>query len=91
MYLYIVSGMFVPFAILMMPLVKQTAEWVIANIAGVIICYVVFYMPMNLMLYSGYLVNIPVAMEEAAPVDGASTWTTYWKIIFSISFARSRF
>ena len=26
-YLYIVSGMFVPFAILMMPLVKQTASW----------------------------------------------------------------
>lgn len=83
-YLYIVSGMFVPFAILMMPLVKQTAQWGIANIVGVIICYVVFYMPMNLMLYSGYLVNIPVALEEAARVDGASTWTTYWKIIFPI-------
>lgn len=83
-YLYIVSGMFVPFAILMMPLVKQTAQWGIANIVGVIICYVVFYMPMNLMLYSGYLVNIPVALEEAARVDGATTWTTYWKIIFPI-------
>ncbi|MCI8417009.1 MAG: carbohydrate ABC transporter permease [Lachnospiraceae bacterium] len=83
-YLYIVSGMFVPFAILMMPLVKQTAQWGIANIVGVILCYLVFYMPMNLMLYSGYLVNIPVALEEAARVDGATTWTTYWKIIFPI-------
>ena len=83
-YLYIVSGMFVPFAILMMPLVKQTSQWRIANIFGVIICYVVFYMPMNLMLYSGYLVNIPIALEEAARVDGATTWTTYWKIIFPI-------
>ncbi len=83
-YLYIVSGMFVPFAILMMPLVKQTAQWGIANIIGVILCYLVFYMPMNLMLYSGYLVNIPVALEEAARVDGATTWTTYWKIIFPI-------
>lgn len=83
-YLYIVSGMFVPFAILMMPLVKQTAQWHIANLFGVIICYLVFYMPMNLMLYSGYLVNIPIALEEAARVDGATTWTTYWKIIFPI-------
>ncbi len=40
-YLYIVSGMFVPFAILM-------------------------------------------ALEEAARVDGASTWRTYWKVIFPI-------
>ena len=52
-YLYIVSGMFVPFAILMMPLVKQTAQMGIANIVGVILCYVVFYMPMNLMHGTG--------------------------------------
>ena len=76
--------MFVPFAILMMPLVKQTAQLGIANIVGVIICYVVFYMPMNVLLYSGYLTNIPVALEEAARVDGASTWKTYWRIIFPI-------
>ncbi len=83
-YLFIVSGMFVPFAILMMPLAKQTAELGLANWFGVIILYVVFYMPMNIMLYSGYLVNIPMALEEAAKVDGASTWTTYWKIIFPV-------
>lgn len=83
-YLFIVSGMFVPFAILMMPLAKQTAELGLANWFGVILLYVVFYMPMNVMLYSGYLVNIPLALEEAARVDGASTWRTYWKIIFPI-------
>lgn len=81
-YLYLVSGMFVPFAILMMPLVKQTARLGLANMAGVVILYVVFYMPINTMLYSGYLKNLPVQLEEAACVDGASTWTTYWKIIF---------
>ena len=83
-YLYIVSGMFVPFAILMMPLVKQTSQMGIANAVGVVICYVVFYMPMNVLLYSGYLTNIPIALEEAARVDGASTWKTYWSIIFPI-------
>ncbi len=83
-YLFIVSGMFVPFAILMMPIAKQTAEMHLANWFGVVLLYVVFYMPMNVLLYSGYLVNIPMALEEAAKVDGASTWTTYWKIIFPI-------
>ena len=61
-YLYIVSGMFVPFS--------------------VIILYLVFYMPMNVLLYSGYLKNIPMALEEAADIDGASTWTTYWRVVF---------
>lgn len=83
-YLYIVSGMFVPFAILMMPLVKQTAQMGIANMFGVIVLYTVFYMPINLMLYAGYLKNIPIALEEAARVDGASTWRTYWQVIYPI-------
>lgn len=83
-YLFIVSGMFVPFAILMMPLAKQTAEMGLANWFGVVILYVVFYMPMNILLYSGYLVNIPLALEEAAKVDGASTWKTYWSVIFPV-------
>lgn len=82
MYFYIVSGMFVPFAILMMPLVKQTAQMGLTNKFGVILLYLVFYMPMNVMLYSGYLKNIPLSMEEASEIDGASTWRTYWTIIF---------
>lgn len=82
LYFYIVSGMFVPFAILMMPLVKQTAEMGIGNRFGVIVLYLVFYMPINIMLYCGYLKNIPLAMEEAAEIDGASTWTAFRKIIF---------
>ncbi len=66
----------------MMPLVKQTATMGLDNRLGVIILYLVFYMPMNVMLYSGYLKNVPLAMEEAANIDGASTWKTYWTIIF---------
>ena len=81
-YFYIVSGMFVPFSILMMPLVKQTAQMGIGNRFGVILLYLVFYMPMNVLLYSGYLKNIPEALEEAANIDGANAWTTYWRIIF---------
>jgi len=81
-YFYIVSGMFVPFAILMMPLVKQTANLGFDNMVGVVILYTVFYMPMNVMLYSGYMKNVPMAMEEAADMDGASAWRTYWTIIF---------
>lgn len=81
-YFYIVSGMFVPFAILMMPLVKETSVMGLDNRIGVILLYVVFYMPMNVMLYSGYLKNVPVALEEAADIDGASAWKTYWTIIF---------
>ncbi len=81
-YLYIVSGMFVPFSILMLPLVKQTAQLGIANRFGVILLYLVFFMPINIMLYTGYLKNIPEALEEAAYIDGASPLKTYFTVIF---------
>ncbi|MEY8380562.1 carbohydrate ABC transporter permease [Ileibacterium valens] len=81
-YFYVVSGMFVPFAILMMPLVKQTAQMHLGNQLGVILLYIVFYMPMNVMLYASYMKNIPIGLEEAAYIDGASTFKTFWKIIF---------
>lgn len=81
-YLYLISGMFVPFAILMMPLVKETDALHLGNQLGVILLYIVFYMPMNVMLYAGYMKNVPVVLEEASQVDGASTWTTFWKVIF---------
>ena len=83
-YFYLISGMFVPFAIIMMPIVKQTAVMGIANRFGVVLLYVVFNLPMNLMLYTGYLKNIPLDLEEAASIDGASTWKTYWKVIFPL-------
>ena len=83
-YLFIVSGMFVPFSILMMPLVKQTAQMGLGNRLGVILLYVVFYMPMNVLLYTGYLKNLPLALEEAADIDGATTWSAYWKILFPL-------
>lgn len=84
LYLYIISGMFVPFAILMMPLVKETAILHLGNQFGVILLYVVFYMPMNVMLYAGYMKNIPETLEEAAEIDGYSTWKTFWKVIFPL-------
>ncbi len=83
-YYFIIAGMYVPFAILMMPLVKQTAVMHLDNMVGVMILYIVFYMPMNMMLYTGYLRHIPIALEEAARMDGASTWSTYWKVIFPL-------
>lgn len=84
LYLYFISGMFVPFSMLMLPLVKETSIIGIDNKLGLIILYTVFFFPMNLLLYTGYLKNIPYALEEAAYVDGATTWTTFWKVIFPL-------
>ncbi len=65
-YLYIVSGMFVPFAILMMPLVKQTAEMGLDNRAGVDHSLCLFICRWMCSYTPVIWQNIPMALEEAA-------------------------
>ena len=83
-YFYFVSAMFVPFSMLMLPLVKQVSSFNLDNKFGMIILYMVFGISMNTLLYVGYLKNIPLELEEAAYVDGAKPWIVFWKIIFPL-------
>ncbi len=74
-YYFIIAGMYVPFAILMMPLVKQTAVMHLDNMVGVMLLYIVFYMPMNMMLYTGYIFPLMKPMHATvAVITGLAVW-----------------
>ncbi|MCP1102074.1 raffinose/stachyose/melibiose transport system permease protein [Aequitasia blattaphilus] len=83
-YYYFVSAMFIPFSVLMLPLVVQANTFHLDNVVGITFLYVVFGMPMNTFLYSGAIRNIPEALDEAAKIDGANPIQTFWHIIFPI-------
>ncbi|GMA07943.1 ABC transporter permease [Tetragenococcus halophilus subsp. flandriensis] len=83
-YYYIVSGMFVPISIIMLPLVRQTALWGLDNRFGMIILNLVMHLAFHLFLYVSYIKTIPVALEEAAYVDGASEWKIFWYVVFPL-------
>lgn len=84
MYYYFISAMFIPFNVLMLPLVKQASLFHLDNIYGITFLYIVFGLPMNTFLYSGHIKSIPYALEEAARIDGASVFQTFFKIIFPL-------
>ncbi|MGI8314141.1 carbohydrate ABC transporter permease [Halobacillus mangrovi] len=84
LFYYFVSAMFVPFPIIMLPIVKQTAIWNIDNPIGLILLYVVYGLAFNVFIYVGYIKSIPKELEEAAIMDGASTWKVFWKVIFPL-------
>jgi raffinose/stachyose/melibiose transport system permease protein len=83
-YYYFVSALFVPFPIIMLPVVKQTALLGMDNQVGLIFLYVVYGLAFNIFIYVGYLNSIPRELEEAAFTDGAGTWTTFWRVIFPL-------
>ncbi|MCI1966552.1 MAG: carbohydrate ABC transporter permease [Oscillospiraceae bacterium] len=84
MYYYLISAMFIPFAVIMLPLVKLASILQIDNIAGITFLYVVFGLPMNTFLYSGYIKSIPESLDEAATIDGANPWQIFTKVIFPL-------
>jgi raffinose/stachyose/melibiose transport system permease protein len=84
MYYYFISAMFIPFAVLMLPLVKQANNLHIDNIAGITFLYIVFGLPMNTFLYSGYIKSLPNSLDEAAMIDGANPWQIFFRVIFPL-------
>ena len=81
-YYFLISAMFIPFNIIMLPLVKQVSFFHMDNVPGLIILYIVMGLPMNIFLYSGYVKSIPTALDEAATIDGANTFQMFYKVIF---------
>ncbi|WP_353957094.1 carbohydrate ABC transporter permease [uncultured Ornithinimicrobium sp.] len=84
LYFYFIAALFVPFPIIMLPVVKQTALLGLDNPVGLILLYTVYALSLNVFIYVAYVRSIPIELEEAARTDGASTWTTFWRIIFPI-------
>lgn len=83
-YFYLLAALFIPFPIIMLPLVKQTAVLGLDNQVGMIILYTVFGLSLNVFIYTAYIRSIPIELEEAARVDGASTWRVFWSVIFPL-------
>ncbi|ENH95998.1 ABC transporter [Gracilibacillus halophilus YIM-C55.5] len=84
LYLYFISAMFVPFPVIMLPIVKQTSMWGMDNLIGLALLNVVMQLAFNVFVYVGFIKSIPKALEEAAIIDGASIWQVFWKIIFPL-------
>ena len=84
LYYYFLSAMFIPFPVIMLPIVKQMAAIGFDNIFGLMFLYVIYGLPFNTFVYVGYLRGVPPDMEEAAFIDGAGTWKAFRKIVFPI-------
>lgn len=83
-YFYLLSALFIPFPIIMLPVVKETAILGLDNQVGLVLLYTVFGLSLNVFIYVAFIGSIPIELEEAARTDGASTWRVYWQIIFPL-------
>lgn len=52
---------------------------------ALIVLYAAFKMPFTTFLIRSYMLGLPREVEEAALIDGATRWQTFWQIILPMS------
>ena len=88
-FMLFVATMLIPFQTLMMPLMQVLGFGrdtlglpVVDTLGGLIFCYIGFGASMSVFLYHGFVKSVPVALEEAATIDGCSKFGVFWRIVF---------
>ncbi|MCK6590602.1 MAG: carbohydrate ABC transporter permease [Polyangiaceae bacterium] len=55
------------------------------RLTALVITYLIFTLPFTVWVLSSFLKSVPVEIEEAAYVDGATPWDVYWKIMLPLA------
>lgn len=84
-YYVFLAAMMLPFQVVMLPLYVQLRDMQLLNTrTGLILTICGFQIAYNVFVYVGFIRGIPLEMEEAAYIDGAGRFYTFWKIVFPL-------
>lgn len=79
----IIASMIIPFQALMIPFVSIYGKLDMLNSRNYLIMfYLGFGTALSTYLYHGFVKSIPISVEEAAIIDGATRFQVFWKIVF---------
>lgn len=85
LYLFI-GGLFLPKALMLSPLfILLNNLGLIDSYLGLVPVYIAYSFPFTIFLLTPFFNNIPVALEEAAIIDGASLYELFWKIAIPLA------
>ncbi|MCI9219733.1 MAG: carbohydrate ABC transporter permease [Lachnospiraceae bacterium] len=82
-----IASMVIPFQVLMIPLVSLYGGvlGMLNHRVTLIFMHVGFSLSMATFMFHGAIhTNVPIALEEAATIDGCTKWQTYWQIVFPL-------
>lgn len=90
-FMTMIATMLIPFQTIMMPLMqlvtgvtRTTGIPLYNSLTGLIFMNVGFHAALSVFLYHGFVKSIPVSLEEAATIDGASKFGVFWRVVFPI-------
>lgn len=80
-YYWFILGIFLPFQVVMLPLVFLCKQLGMLNVPGLIVLTIVFAFPINIFLMTGFVKSVPRSIDEAAIMDGCGPLRTFYQII----------
>ena len=83
-YLLCLFSMIVPFQMVMFTLSKFANILHLSNPAGICIVYLGFGAGLAVFMFTGFVKQIPLEIEEATMIDGCSPVQTYFKVVLPI-------
>ncbi|MCT4598920.1 MAG: carbohydrate ABC transporter permease [Vallitalea sp.] len=85
LFLFILAGMMVPQQMVLIPSIKTLKVLgLLHSLPGMLLFYGGTYMSLGFFLYVQFIKTIPISLEEAATIDGASQYRIFFKIIFPL-------
>lgn len=82
---FFMLGLLLPPQLALIPLYSTMLDLgLLGNIWALVIYYTGLLMPFSIFLYTNFMRTVPLAYEEAASIDGASSYQTLWKIVFPL-------
>jgi glucose/mannose transport system permease protein len=86
LFIIMLFGFFIPYQTVLLPLVQflQTIH-LYGTIPGLILCHVVYGLPITTLMFRNYFAGVPTELVEAASVDGAGMITTFLKVMLPLS------
>ena len=84
LFMLFAASMLIPFQCVMLPLVDFMSDLNLMNRPGIVFMYVGFGCSMSIVLYHGFIKNIPLELEEAATLDGCSTVRMFFSVVFPL-------
>ena len=55
------------------------------TLTGLILAHTGYGMPLAVFILFSFMLELPRELGESAAIDGASTWDTFWKIVFPLA------
>ena len=80
-FLLFAAAMLIPFQCVMLPLVGFASRINLMNPPGLIFMYMGFGTSMSIVMFHGFIKNIPEELEEAATIDGCGGFRLFFTIV----------